>query len=333
MHLLAGNTLAGFCFEKEHKMATKDNVLKTLISSSDKYINGEELAKTLGISRAAVWKAVKSLQKEGYTIDAVTNKGYRLTDDNDILNAELVKSKLDEDIEVIYYPTIDSTNTQAKRLINEGKTNTMLLICDEQTNGRGRQGKSFYSPALTGIYMTYVTHPMTALQNAVTATTAAAVAVCKAIEELTDKKPKIKWVNDVYLGDKKICGILTEAVTDFETQTVTSVIIGIGMNIKTIDFPSDVENAASLGANVRRADLIAAIARELHAINNSKYNEFIDYYRTHSLIIGKKINFIQNERVTPATAVAIDETGGLVVELESGEQTVLRSGEISIRRR
>ena len=138
MHLLAGNTLAGFCFEKEHKMATKDNVLKTLISSSDKYINGEELAKTLGISRAAVWKAVKSLQKEGYTIDAVTNKGYRLTDDNDILNAELVKSKLDEDIEVIYYPTIDSTNTQAKRLINEGKTNTMLLICDEQTNGRGR---------------------------------------------------------------------------------------------------------------------------------------------------------------------------------------------------
>ena len=93
MHLLAGNTLAGFCFEKEHKMATKDNVLKTLISSSDKYINGEELAKTLGISRAAVWKAVKSLQKEGYTIDAVTNKGYRLTDDNDILNAELVKSK------------------------------------------------------------------------------------------------------------------------------------------------------------------------------------------------------------------------------------------------
>ena len=126
---------------------------------------------------------------------------------------------------------------------------------------------------------------------------------------------------------------MTEAVTDFETQTVTSVIIGIGMNIKTIDFPSDVENAASLGANVRRADLIAAIARELHAINNSKYNEFIDYYRTHSLIIDKKINFIQNERVTPATAVAIDETGGLVVELESGEQTVLRSGEISIRRR
>ena len=126
---------------------------------------------------------------------------------------------------------------------------------------------------------------------------------------------------------------MTEAVTDFETQTVTSVIIGIGMNIKTIDFPSDIENATNLGANVRRADLIAAIARGLHAINDSKYNEFIDYYRTHSLIIGEKINFIQNERVTPATAVAIDGTGGLVVELENGEQTVLRSGEISIRKR
>jgi BirA family biotin operon repressor/biotin-[acetyl-CoA-carboxylase] ligase len=314
-------------------MATKNDVLKILISNSNDYISGETLASQLGKSRAAIWKAVKSLQKEGYVIDAVTNRGYRLGEDNDILNAQIVKSKLANDIEVIYYPTIDSTNTQAKRLINEGKNNTMLLIADEQTAGRGRQGKSFYSPALTGIYMTLVTHPMTALQNAVTATTAAAVAVCKAVEKLTDKKPKIKWVNDVYLSGKKICGILTEAVTDFETQTVTSVVIGIGMNIKTVDFPDSVENASCLSANVKRADLIAAITDELIKINSSDYSDFISYYRTHSMIIGEKINFIKNDMVTPATAVAIDEFGGLVVELENGETITLRSGEISIRKR
>lgn len=313
-------------------MSTKEQVLNFLISNSNEYISGEGIAQAVGKTRAAVWKAIKTLQNDGYAIDAVTNRGYRLTDDNDILNSDIIRSKLKSAIDVVYYSTIDSTNTQAKRLINDGNNNEMLIVSDEQTAGRGRQGKSFYSPALTGIYMTLVTHPMTPLQNAVTATTAAAVAVCRAVEKLTDKKPKIKWVNDVYLDDKKICGILTEAISDFETQTVSSMIIGIGMNIKTIDFPSDVENASSLGANVKRADLIAAITDELIAINNSDYHSFIEYYRTHSMIIGESINFIQNGRVTPAVAMEIDETGGLVVQLKSGEITTLRSGEISVRK-
>lgn len=313
-------------------MTTKQQVLQFLISNSNGYISGEGLAKELGKTRASVWKAIKSLQADGYSIDAVTNKGYRLNDKNDILNAEIIKSKLESELEVIYYPSIDSTNTQAKRLIVEGKTNDMLLVADEQTAGRGRQGKSFYSPALTGVYMTLVTHPMAQLESVVGATTATAVAVCRAIEKTTDKKPKIKWVNDVYLNGQKICGILTEAITDFETQTVTSIVIGIGMNIKTVDFPSDIENAGSLNSNIKRADLISAIADELIKINNSPWDEVLDYYRAHSMIVGEKINFIQNGKVTPATAIEIDKQGGLVVRLENGEIQALRSGEISIRR-
>lgn len=313
-------------------MSTKNEVLKALISTSNKYISGEALANELGKSRASVWKAIKSLQKDGYIIDAVTNKGYRLNNENDIITAELVGAGLDKDIEVIYYPSIDSTNTEAKRLIANGKQSEMLLIADEQTAGRGRQGKGFYSPALTGIYMTYAFHPMKELQNAVAITTATSVAVCRAIEKLTDKKPKIKWVNDVYLNDKKICGILTEAVTDFESQTVSSIIIGIGMNIKTVDFPQEVENGGSLGANIRRSDLITAIANELFKINSADYCDFIEYYRTHSMIIGEKINFIQNGKVTPAIATAIDNSGGLVIKLSDGTSKTLKSGEISIRR-
>lgn len=314
-------------------MSTKEEVLRILIGNTSGFTSGEDLALQLGVSRAAVWKAIKSLQNEGYGIDAVTNRGYRINEDNDILNADLIKSKLDCDVEVIYYPSIDSTNNQAKRLISDGRDNDMVITCDEQTAGRGRQGKSFYSPPLTGIYFSFVTHPMAPLQNAITATTAASVAVCRAVERLTDKKPKIKWVNDVYLDEKKICGILTEAVTDFETKIVTSVIIGIGMNIKTFDFPDDIRNASCLDTDVKRADLIAEITNELYRINNSSYKDFIDYYRSHSMIIGEKINFIKDNRITPATAVEIDETGGLVVRLENGEITTLRSGEISIRKR
>lgn len=314
-------------------MSTKEDVLKVLINNADNFISGETLAKKLSKSRAAVWKAIKALQKQGYVIDAVTNKGYRLNEQNDIITEKSLKEFINFDADILYYPIIDSTNNEAKRLVSNGSNRPMLIVAEEQTNGRGRQGKSFYSPPLTGIYMTLVTHPMSKLTNAVTATTAASVAVCKAVEELTDLKPKIKWVNDVYLDDKKICGILTEAITDFETQTVSSVVIGIGMNIKTIHFPDEVENAASLNVNISRVKLIAQIANNLNRILCCDYGEFIDYYISHSMIIGEKINFIKGSKITPATAIDIDSTGGLVVELENGEITTLRSGEISIRKR
>ncbi len=313
-------------------MSTKNEVLKLLVSKSNEYISGEMIAKKLDVSRAAVWKAIKALRADGYVIDAVTNRGYILGSENDIITPELISAHLKNDVEVICFSTIDSTNNEAKRLVSSGKTNRFLVTSDEQTNGRGRQGKSFYSPALTGVYLSLVLHPMKSLGSTVTITTAAAVAVCRAVEKLTDKKPQIKWVNDVYLDGKKICGILTEAVTDFETQTVTSVVIGVGMNIKTVNFPSDVENAASLGADVKRCELIAAIADELCKIADAPMAEFIDYYRTHSIILGEKINFIRDRKVTAATAVSIDENGGLTVRLENGELTTLTSGEISIRR-
>ncbi|MBR3148569.1 MAG: biotin--[Eubacterium sp.] len=313
-------------------MSTKNEVLKLLISKSDEYISGEYIATELGVSRAAVWKAIKSLKSEGYDISAVTNRGYKLGEGSDIITPELITSKLDYELEVLCYPTIDSTNNEAKRLVSGGREDVFLVTADEQSGGRGRQGKSFYSPALTGIYMSLVLHPMKPIYSAVSATTAAAVAVCRAVEKLTDKKPEIKWVNDVYLDGKKICGILTEAITDFETQTVTSVVIGVGMNIRTVQFPNDVENAASLNANVKRRELIAAITNELCRIANLPSSDYIDYYRSHSMIIGKRINFIKNGVVTPATAVSIEQGGGLTVRLDDGELLTLTSGEISIRR-
>lgn len=313
-------------------MALKEEVLKYLSDNSSEYISGEELAHSLGKSRTAVWKAIKLLQADGYRIDAVTNRGYMLDAGNDILNAQEIKKSLSFDCRVEYYKTLDSTNNVAKRIIAEGEDDVLLVVGEEQTAGRGRQGKSFYSPGGTGIYMSLVVHPMIELQNAVTATTAAAVAVCRAIESLTDKKPMIKWVNDVYLNGKKICGILTEAVTDFETQTVSSIIIGIGINLTTKDFPRDVQNASCLNADVKRAELIGAVANELNRIVNSGYGEFMEYYRAHSLVVGEDIVFIKNGVSTSARAVGIDDFGGLEVELADGTHTTLRSGEITVRK-
>ncbi len=312
-------------------MTLKEFVLNALKENDGKYISGQELAEKSGKSRAAVWKAVKSLQKDGFTVLAVTNRGYALDQKSDILTRARICTAMKHTVKVICLTETDSTNSYAKRILSETDGAPLLIAAETQTAGRGRQGKHFYSPSGTGAYMSLVVHPDSQLQNAVSATTAAAVAVCRAIERLTDIKPSIKWVNDVYCSNNKVCGILTEAVTDFELGIATSVIIGIGININTSDFPAEAGNAGSLNADISRAELIGAVADELLDIVFGEYSDFIDYYRSHSMLLGKKISFIQGGKNTPATAVAIDERGGLVVKTEDGKEQTLRSGEISIR--
>lgn len=313
-------------------MSLKNDILSELFKNSD-YVSGEFLAEKYSKSRAAVWKAVKSLEKEGYRIDAVTNKGYKLFEDKNVTSAQSIKSKMKTSCDVIYYPMVDSTNNECKRLLAKGKQGRFLVVSDCQSSGRGRQGKTFVSPAETGIYFSLVIRPNTSFENAVTATTAASVAVCMAVESLTDKRPQIKWVNDVYLDGRKICGILTEAVTNFEDGTVDSVIVGIGINLKENAFPEELKNIVGfLDADVNKNLLVARVIDNLVKINTGDYDTFIDYYRTHSMVIGQKIRIIKGEEQIEATALAIDRRGGLEVELENGEHTVLRSGEISIRK-
>lgn len=311
-------------------LSLKEDIIKKLRESND-YISGESLAQSFSKSRAAVWKAVNALRDEGYPIEAHTKKGYRLAENSDVLNADEILNFADNKIKVFYKETIDSTNNYAKRIIADGEKNVFLVVSAQQTAGRGRQGKAFYSPKGTGVYMSLVVHPDKSLQSAVSATTAAAVAVCRAIEKITDKQPGIKWVNDVYLGGKKICGILTEAVSDFESGTVSSVIIGIGINIKTAEFPDSVENGGCLDSEVSRARLVAAVSDELLKIVNGSYNDFIEYYRSRSIVIDKNIKYLENGEWKEAKAAGVDDFGGLEIIMPDGERKTLRSGEISIR--
>lgn len=309
-------------------MSLKKDIL-TRLRESDGYISGESLAKSLGKSRAAVWKAVNALRSEGYPVEAHTKSGYRLAENGDVLNAEEIQRCCKEKIKVFYLESVDSTNSYAKKLIADGETSTFLVAAAHQTAGRGRQGKAFYSPKGTGIYMSLVIHPGKPLQDAVTITTAAAAAVCRALEALTQKRLGIKWVNDIYLDGKKICGILTEAVTDFESATVSSVIIGVGINISTSDFPADVENGGCLGGNAGRAELAGAVCAEL--LKAAEGADYMEYYRKRSIVIGKEIKYTQNGVSHEARAVGVDNYGGLEIITPGGERKTLRSGEISIR--
>ena len=297
-----------------------------------------QLAAEFSVSRAAVWKAVKQLRSDGCVIDSVSNKGYRLLSPADPLSETAIRCDLNEyakGLRLILLDTVDSTNNYAKRLIADGCTEDALIAANEQTDGRGRLGRSFYSPKNTGVYMTFLLHTDLKLADAVTVTTAASVAVVRAINKLTGKTPEIKWVNDVYLNGRKLCGILTEAISDFETGIARSLIIGIGINISTTDFPEEIsDRAGSLGTDrpVRSA-LIAAVANELTALRKENFagSSFIDDYKRRSMIVGKEIDFYINGAKQSGTAVDIDDKGGLMVRLCSGETITLSSGEVTVR--
>lgn len=231
-------------------------------------------------------------------------------------------------VSVLHYDVIDSTNLEAKRLIKSGVNLPLVIVADTQTAGKGRMGRQFYSPDKTGLYMSFVYEPLTDFQDSVTVTSAAAVAVVRAIEELTDLKPKIKWVNDIYIDDKKVCGILTEAVTGEKT----SIIVGIGVNITTDEFPDEIKNTAtSLKRAVDKNDLLECIVKHLIGlIKGLPQRTFLPQYKEKSMVIGKEVHFIKGGVDKEGIAVDINQDGGLIVQTTDGCVT-LNTGEITLR--
>ncbi len=321
--------------ERRNVMALKNDIVTALESNRGKAISGQELADMLGVSRAAVWKAVKALQNEGYSITAGTNKGYILEDKTDVLSQQGIKmfiEKKNMNNPVIVYKTIDSTNSEAKKLAMSGAEHGTIVAANEQTNGRGRRGNSFYSPAQTGIYMSVILKPQKALADCLMTTVAAAVAVTDSIEALTGKNPQIKWVNDIFLDGRKICGILTEAISDFESGMAEAIIVGVGVNVSTADFPEEIaEVAGSLSPeNLTRNQLAAEIAARIVEYSESTDNSAImAKYREKSMVIGRNITFTKNGIQQSGYVKDINDMGNLVVETAKGTE-ILASGEITI---
>lgn len=323
-------------------MSVKIEVLKALEENRGTFFSGEALANKLNISRAAVWKAIKQLKEEGYSIKAISNKGYSLSIETDVLSREGINIFLKEEnkgLDIEVYKELDSTNVYAKQLAVQGALHGTVVLAEEQTAGRGRRGRSFYSPGSTGIYMSIILRPNMEANEAILITTATSVAVAKAIEAVTRIKTGIKWVNDIYIDEKKVAGILTEAVTDFESGKIECVIVGIGINFSTPknSYPDEIkEIATSLYENkpndITRNQLVAEIINQvLASFKNLQSKEFIEDYKEKSIVIGRDIYILSNNSKTKAKAIDVDEQGGLIVLTEDGVVKTLNSGEISIR--
>lgn len=321
-------------------MSTKNTILEMLERNRDINISGEQLASSLNISRTAVHKAIKELREDGYIINAITNKGYKLSQQNDIISSEGIRVFLNKRIyipNIFVYKSVPSTNQIAKQLALDGAKNGTIVIANEQTAGRGRMGRSFFSPPDSGIYMSIILRPNLSAQKGILITTFASVVVCYAIEKIFNVTPKIKWVNDIILNGKKICGILTEAVTDFESGNIEYAILGIGVNFSTKLFPDNIKNVAgSLKNNeqdeIRRNKFIAEILEQIF-LNFDIVDDgsFISEYKKRSIVLGKEIEVINGSSIIKARAIDIDKIGGLIVEFPDGKQQTLTSGEISIK--
>ncbi|MGN0493652.1 MAG: biotin--[acetyl-CoA-carboxylase] ligase [Acutalibacteraceae bacterium] len=321
-------------------MSVKERLLP-LLRERGGYLSGEEAAGLLGVSRNAVWKAVSALKADGYDIEAVTNRGYRLNDNGDILSAAEIEKSLNTlsgrlKIEVEH--TVTSTNALLREKAAAGAPEGTVLAAAEQTAGRGRFTRSFFSPADSGVYLSVILRPRLSAENAALITTAAAVAVAEAAEELSGRKTEIKWVNDVLIDGKKICGILTEASLNLESGELDYAVLGIGLNAYEPEggFPPEIADIAGAIFKERGAGLRSLLASRVLEYFFKYYDSlcergYLKAYRERCIVIGREITVLSGGGSRPALALGVDESCRLHVKYPDGGEEYLSSGEISVR--
>lgn len=322
-------------------MTVQDHLRQLLESNKNVFLSGGEIAASLGVSRNAVWKAVKSLQAGGYPIEAVPNRGYRLLPSSDVLSESGVRQYLTGEaafLDLRVYGAVESTNLTLRELANAGAPEGTVVLAAAQTGGRGRKGRSFYSPAGTGVYVSILLRPDLAAEDAVRITTAAAVAVCGAVEAVSGRAAAIKWVNDVLMDGKKICGILTEASFGLESGRLDYAVLGTGINVYAPEggFPAEIAQVAGSVLHAPLPDAKNRIAadylnRLLPLYRTLGSAETISAYRKRSLAIGRTVTVLSGVGARSARALDVDERCRLLVEYEDGTRAALSSGEISIK--
>ena len=323
-------------------MTTKEKLLALLEDSKGTFFSGEEIARTLQVSRAAVWKAVNALREDGYTIDAATNKGYRLSPDSDILSPQGIRRFLKpeyRDLDLTVLPTAPSTNALVREKANQGRPEGCVIVACEQTDGRGRYGRQFFSPIDSGVYLSLLLRPTAySPQQATCLTAAAAAAMCQAIEAVTGQQPGIKWVNDIFLHGKKVCGILTEAAVGLETGALDYMVLGAGVNLypPVKGFPEEIQPIA--GSVLERSCPEAKnrlvgefLNRFWDFYTHPECRTYLEDYRSRSLAIGQNVTVLSAGRPVSAYAYGIDDDFRLLVRYENGDTEALSYGEIRIQ--
>ena len=319
----------------------KEEILR-LLRSADGYISGQELCNRFGVSRTAVWKAINQLKEAGYEIEAQHNKGYRLMAAPDLMTEAEIKSLMHTEWvakEVLYFDTIDSTNTKAQELAEKGYPSGTLVVADKQESGKGRRGRSWVSPSGTGIFMTLMIKPDINPNNASMLTLVAALAVAKAITSVTGEKALIKWPNDIVINGKKVCGILTEMNAQFDY--INHIVVGIGINVHNESFPEEISQMASSlmieagGKRFHRAQIIA----ETMSYFEQYYDTFLKTQDLSALVReydellvnrNKSVRVLDPKEPFDGKAMGITPKGELIVDTWESRKLV-SSGEVSVR--
>ncbi len=318
-------------------MSTKGQLVRLLEEARGGTMSGAEAAAALGVSRAAVWKAVEALRAEGLEVESVAGSGYRIAPGSELLCEEALCAYLPQPAPPLRcFAEVDSTNREAKRWAVEGAPHGSMVVAQRQTAGRGRLGRSFSSPP-GGLYLSVVLRPE-GEGNPVLVTAAAAVAVCRAVSRLCGVELGIKWVNDLFCDGRKCCGILTEGGTGLETGEIEYMVVGIGVNYATppAAFPPELRPLVTSlypeGPPPHpRAALAAAIHGELLGLFAGLSGKgFLEEYRRRSIVLGREVT-VMAQPPYQALAVEIDEQAHLVVRRGNGTEEALSFGEISIR--
>lgn len=324
---------------------SRQKVLELLRSCPEEHLSGEEIAQRLGLSRAAVWKAVDALRRDGYTVEAKPGLGYCLTAAPDALTEAEIRGFLGETAvvgrELVCLDSVDSTNTYLKKWALSGAADGTVVTADCQSGGRGRMERVFQNPKGKLVALSALMRPPVPLERLTSITAQTAVALCGAVEEVCGVRPQIKWTNDLVIEKRKLCGILTEMALEGETGAIQYVVVGIGINVHQTaeDFTPEVAAMATslseqLGYPVSRPALAAALIRRLDQLRGAlarPHDDYLQRYRRDCLTLGQPVQLLWKEEKRLATAVDMDEQFGLVVEYPDGSRETIRSGEVSVR--
>lgn len=313
----------------------------TLLRESDDYISGQALCERFGVSRSAVWKAVNQLKKEGYGIEAVQNRGYRLVK-AEVYGENELRSRIHTSwagAQLHFYRTTSSTNLLAKQAGEGEAPHGALFVANEQTAGRGRRGRSWQSPPGANIYFTILLRPRFAPEQASMLTLVMAHSVAAAIYRLTGLDVGIKWPNDVLLDGKKVCGILTEM--SVEREYIHYVVCGVGINVAPQEFPEEIrEHATSVemiyGKAISKGELLQYVMEELERdydafVAAGDLTPLLESYNSRLVNRRRRVRVMDPKGEWEGTARGINERGELLVEDEENGITAVYAGEVSVR--
>lgn len=317
------------------------SVLELLLEAYPNHVSGEEMATKLGISRTSVWKHIRALEQCGMRIEARQNNGYRLLTLPDILRSEIIARHLQTKElgrNLLHRTVVDSTNNLAKELAKRGAVHGTIVTAEQQTAGRGRRGRAWISPQGEGIFCTIILRPHIPARRAPLLTLAAGVAVVEALREKGLVGAWLKWPNDVWVGKRKLAGILCELTGELEE--VEYVLVGVGVNVHQLDFPSEIrEHATSCreesGEHIDRADLLASILLKLESllplVACHDITPLLQAWERYDLLKGEQVQVITTAGSFTGIASGLNDEGSLIVQLASGERRVVLAGDVSLR--